>query len=79
MTEHRPGQWPVEHPVPLEDSGKERRHTHERARFTLVLGAVRAALEEEPSEYAIRAAAKRWQQGITAVADETVAKLRRTG
>lgn len=79
MTEHRPGQWPVDRPVPLEDPGEERRPTRERARFTLVLGAIRAALEEEPSEHAVRAAAKRWQQGITSVADETVAKLRRTG
>ncbi|AGP56161.1 hypothetical protein [Streptomyces rapamycinicus] len=79
MTAHRPGQWPVERPVPLEDPGKERRHTRERARFTLTLGAIRAALEEEPSERAIRAAAKRWHEAITAAADETAAKLRRTG
>jgi hypothetical protein len=45
-----------------------RRHRAERARRELTLAAVRADLEEKPSPAAVRAAARRWQSAIRAIA-----------
>ncbi|MEU1772622.1 hypothetical protein ABZ501_06395 [Streptomyces sp. NPDC019922] len=84
MTE-RPGQWPVDEPVDLdavEGDDQGARHLQlvaEQARFHVVLGAIRADLEDQPSELCLRAAARRWQQAITQLADELSQQLKNTG
>ncbi|WP_455359988.1 hypothetical protein [Streptomyces sp. SYSU K21746] len=80
--ERHPGQWPVDSPVDLDASpaiAQRQRYNAHRARFEITLGSVRADLEEQPSEASVRAAARRWQNAITAIADETVAQLRKAG
>ncbi|MGW3626463.1 hypothetical protein [Streptomyces sp. NPDC000880] len=81
MSNHRPGEWPVTTPIPLDEPSEDRQGTvaAERARFHLTLGSIRADLEEQPSEPCVRAAARRWQQAITALADDTLQQLRKTG
>lgn len=73
----RPGQWPVADPVDIEtDDGQGEQHLRlaaEQARFHVTLGAVRADLEAQPSANCVRAAARRWCNAITAMADEIAA------
>lgn len=79
----RPGEWPVEkNTAVLEDDEQGARHlaaVREPARFHVTLGAIRADLEEQPSNRSIRAAARRWHEAITNVADELIADRRRGG
>lgn len=83
MTERTPGQWPVGNPVELpepDDQGAQHLAlTAEQARFHVTLGAIRADLEAQPSELCLRAAARRWQDAITNLADELGQQLRKTG
>ncbi|MFE7791287.1 hypothetical protein [Streptomyces sp. NPDC057460] len=88
MTDRRPGQWPVDNPVhlstgdstPVEKQGAQHLAlTAEQARFHVTLGAIRADLEAQPSDMCLRAAARRWQQAITAMADELTGHLREAG
>lgn len=82
MSERRPGQWPVENPVELTEADEQgSRHlalVAEQARFHVTLVAIRADLEAQPSDICLRAAARRWQQAITAMADE-LTQLKRAG
>ncbi|MFE3495300.1 hypothetical protein ACFXOS_19875 [Streptomyces sp. NPDC059175] len=72
-----PGRWPVTEPVELDqdvDQGEQHlRLAAEQARFHVTLGAVRADLEAQPSAKCVRAAARRWCNAITAMADEIAA------
>lgn len=43
-----------------------------RARFHLTLGALRGALEEEPSTNAVRSCVRRWIAAATQVADDVI-------
>ncbi|MFD5111471.1 hypothetical protein ACFWNG_04000 [Streptomyces sp. NPDC058391] len=88
MTKHRPGEWPVASPAdlstgdstPMEKQGAQHLAlTRAQARWELTLGSIRADLEEQPSEVCLRAAARRWQDAITAMADETTAALKKAG
>ncbi|GAA3727573.1 hypothetical protein [Streptomyces tremellae] len=79
----RPGQWPVppRRPVP-EDDEQGRQHLAAsaiRARFHVVLGSIRADLEEQPSPSTVRAAARCWTDAITNLADEAVQRLKKAG
>lgn len=47
-----------------------RRHRAERARREIVLGAIRADLEEKPSPAAVRAASRRWCAAIRCMASD---------
>ncbi|QXE36948.1 hypothetical protein KQY30_24805 [Streptomyces sp. GMY02] len=88
MTDRKPGEWPVTttvdlstaEPTPVDEQGEQHlKLTAARARFDLVLGSVRADLEEQPSERSVRTAARRWCNAITALADETAQRLKKTG
>jgi hypothetical protein len=46
--------------------------TEPRARFHLTLGALRGALEEEPSASAVRSCLRRWIGAATQVADDVI-------
>jgi hypothetical protein len=65
-SERRPGEWP---PCPYTDE-LLRQQLRERARRELTLGSVRAALEEEPTPWCVRAAARRWCSQIAGIAED---------
>lgn len=77
MSDHRLGNWPVTEPVDLEppdDQGEQHLAlVSVQARFHVVLGSIRADLEEQPSPASVRTAARRWCNAITAMADEIAA------
>lgn len=87
MSERAPGRWPVDEPVDLDslldDEGPEvvayLKRQAEAARFHVTLGSIRADLDEQPSPMCVRAAARRWTEAITQLADETARRLRNTG
>ncbi|MGW1278041.1 hypothetical protein ACWD4V_13955 [Streptomyces tsukubensis] len=90
MSARRPGEWPIaqqsghlrgatEKAQPDEQGEQHLTLSAERARFHLVLGSVRADLEEQPSPACLRAAVRRWQAAITQIGDEVAARLRDTG
>ncbi|MDH6122036.1 hypothetical protein ABH930_006372 [Kitasatospora sp. GAS204A] len=78
-----PEQHPSDWPVPRSHAARTAllTETHPdanetRARFHIVLGTVRAMLEEQPSDRAARAAGRRICAAVTALADD-VAKAKR--
>ncbi|MFI6105809.1 hypothetical protein [Streptomyces sp. NPDC051310] len=76
------GQWPITEPVSLpEDEDQGAAHlalVAEQARFHVTLGSVRADLEEQPSPMCVRAAARRWCEAITAMAEDVARGMRDT-
>ena len=76
MTEHRPGRWPVDEPVDLIPDDLYLQRAAERGRHEIVLGSIRAHLEEQPSPVAVLTAVRRWINEVIAVGDE-VAKTKR--
>lgn len=80
QTPHRVGEWPVPNPVDLPEPEPE----HEspaavRARFHMVMQSIKHDLEQQPSERAVRAAARRWTDAITTAADEVAGQHRKRG
>lgn len=79
-TERRPGEWPTPRtPLPTEQDTRDNLRAqvnHERARHELTLGAIRAHLEEQPSERTVREAARNWITTITNLADDIIRGLR---
>jgi hypothetical protein len=84
--DHRPGRWPVDQPVDLDtmadtvEQGTQQylKRTAEQARFHVTLGSVRADLEDQPSPMCVRAAARRWCEAITAMAEDVARGMRDT-
>lgn len=76
MTDRQPGQWPVDDPVDLVPEDLYLKRAAERGRHEIVLGSIRAHLEEQPTAGGIQAAARKWCADITALADD-LAKARR--
>lgn len=74
------GQWPAPRTelLPQEDDTRAR-YNHERARFHLTLGAIRADLEEQPNPNQVRAASRRWIEAITQMTDEVARAAQRKG
>jgi hypothetical protein len=50
-----------------------------RARFHITLGALKAALEEEPSPRAVRSCLRRWISAATQVADDVIRDKQHNG
>ncbi|MFJ6293235.1 hypothetical protein ACIQJX_07725 [Streptomyces griseoviridis] len=73
-----PGQWPVDEPVDLIPDDLYVQRAAERARHEIVLGSIRAHLDEQPSNIAVQAAARRWCADITALADDVTKARRKT-
>ncbi|MGI5436189.1 hypothetical protein ACQEV4_01405 [Streptomyces shenzhenensis] len=76
MTEQRPGQWPVDEPVDLIPDDLYLKRAAERGRHEIVLGSIRAHLEEQPTSVAVQAAARRWCSDITALGKEIAREKR---
>ncbi|MER5209429.1 hypothetical protein ABT063_02215 [Streptomyces sp. NPDC002838] len=86
MTGHRPGQWPADEPIDLDvvqhdyaddEVGLYLKRAAERGRREIVLGSIKAHLEEQPTANAVQSAARHWISDITAIGDE-VAKAKRS-
>jgi hypothetical protein len=50
----------------------DRQHVAERARFVITIGAVKGALEEQPSAAAVRACVRRWISAALQAAEEVI-------
>ncbi|AEM87053.1 hypothetical protein [Streptomyces violaceusniger] len=74
------GQWPIPRTeLPSQEDDIRARYNHERARFHLTLGAIRADLEEQPSPSQVRAASRRWIEAIAQMTDEAARAAQRKG
>lgn len=80
------GQWPVENPVDLDQVEHAYtedevtlylRRASERGRHEIVLGSIRAHLEEQPTPVAVLTAVRRWINEVIALGDE-VSKAKRS-
>lgn len=70
-------QWPIPRTeLPPREDDTRAHYNHERARFHLTLGAIRADLEEQPSPSQVRAASRRWIEAITQMTDELAKEQR---
>ncbi|MFG3110562.1 hypothetical protein [Streptomyces tendae] len=76
MSERSLGQWPVDQPVDLVPDDLYLQRAAERGRHEVVLGSIRAHLEEQPSPIAVLSAVRRWINDVIALGDE-VAKGKR--
>jgi hypothetical protein len=77
MTGHLPGEWPVDEPVDLVPDDLYLKRAAERGRHEIVLGSIRAHLEEQPSPVAVLTAVRLWINEVIAVGDQ-VAKTKRS-
>lgn len=68
--DHQPGQWPVPRTPLPELKTEPDRDNHARARFHVTLGALRAALEEQPTPNLVRATGRRWLSAAAQLIDE---------
>lgn len=91
MTEHRPGQWPVDQPADLDaiekgsslvrtpgDDELYLKRAGEKALHEMVLDSIRHDLEQQPSPLTVISAARTWCYRITAAADEISKAKRKT-
>jgi hypothetical protein len=80
MTNHQPGGWPVDEPIDLVPEDLYLKRAAERGRHEIVLGSIRAHLEEQPTPLAVLAAVRRWNNDVIALGDQvTKAKRRNPG
>ncbi len=85
MIQRRPGEWPVNQPADLDDVDQADateddlyvKRVAELARRELVLGSIRAHLEEQPTPNSVLAASRAWCADVTAIGDK-VAKAKRS-
>lgn len=72
----RPGEWPTQPVTPDADQASHDelyvKRAQERALHEMVLGSIRHDLTHQPTPTAIRAAAVRWKNAITQLADELI-------
>jgi hypothetical protein len=73
-TPRRPGRWPVDR-TELPEPEPNRDYTRVQARFTVTFGALRAALEEQPSPALVRATGRRWINQAAQIIDEVATDM----
>ncbi|PKT67560.1 hypothetical protein CW362_39810 [Streptomyces populi] len=78
MTGHQPGEWPVDEPVDLIPDDLYVKRAAERGRHEIVLGSIRAQLEEQPSPVAVLTAVRVWINEVIALGDEVAREKRKT-
>lgn len=80
------GEWPVKVPVDLDSVQHDYaddevalylKRAAERGRREIVLGSIRAHLEEQPTTNAVQAVTRRWIADVIAIGDE-IAKAKRS-
>lgn len=77
MTAREPGEWPVDEPVDLIPDDLYVKRAAERGRHEIVLGSIRAHLEEQPSPVAVLTAVRQWINEVIAVGDEVAREKRK--
>lgn len=77
MTDYSPGECPADEPVGLIPEDLYLQRAAERGRHEIVLGSIRAHLEEQPTPVAVLSAVRRWINDVIAVGDQ-VAKAKRS-
>ena len=70
MTDYTTGECPADKPVDLIPEELYLRRAAERGRHEIVLGSIRAHLEEQPTPGAVQAAVRRWISDVTALGEE---------
>ncbi|CBG71904.1 hypothetical protein SCAB_48531 [Streptomyces scabiei 87.22] len=75
MTDYSTGECPADEPVGLIPEDLYLKRAAERGRHEIVLGSIRAHLEEQPTPSAVAAAVRHWISDLTALGDE-VAKTK---
>jgi hypothetical protein len=76
MTDYSTGECPADEPVGLVPEDLYLKRAAERGRHEIVLGSIRAHLEEQPTPIAVLSAVRRWTNDVIALGDE-VAKAKR--
>ncbi|MFM9593370.1 hypothetical protein ACKI1O_28780 [Streptomyces scabiei] len=76
MTACTTGECTDDEPVGLVPEDLYLKRAAERGRHEIVLGSIRAHLDEQPTAAAVQAAARRWCADVTALGDE-IAKAKR--
>lgn len=76
MTDYTPGECAADEPVGLVPEDLYLKRAAEQGRHEIVLGSIRAQLEEQPTPGAVLASVRRWINEVIAVGDE-VAKVKR--
>ncbi|OQR64752.1 hypothetical protein B6E66_07280 [Streptomyces maremycinicus] len=80
MTDRRPGQWPVDEPVALEqptDDELYMQRAAERALHEMVLDSIQHDLRQQPTPLSVLTAARNWCTRITAAADAIAQEKRK--
>jgi hypothetical protein len=76
MTDYSPGECPADEPAGSTPEALYMQRASEQGRHELVLGSIRAHLEEQPTPVAVLSAVRRWINDVIAVGDQ-VAKTKR--
>lgn len=76
MTGYSTGECPADEPIGFVTEDLYLQRASERGRHEIVLGSIRAHLEEQPTPIAVLSAVRRWINDVIAVGDE-VAKTKR--
>lgn len=77
MTGHSTGECPDDEPIDLVPDDLYLQRVAERGRHEIVLGSIKAHLEEQPTPGAVRAAMRRWIADVTTVGEEVATTKRR--
>lgn len=76
MTSSPMGECPADEPIGLVPEDLYLKRASERGRHEIVLGSIRAHLEEQPTAAAVQAAVRHWVGDVTALGED-VAKTKR--
>jgi hypothetical protein len=73
VTDYTTGECPADDPV-----GLYLKRAAERGRHEIVLGSIRAHLEEQPTPAAVQAAVRHWVSDLTSLGEEVAQEKRST-
>lgn len=79
MTDYSTGECPPDEPIGLVSKDLYLKRVSERGRHEIVLGSIRAHLEEQPTPGAVHAAVRHWISDITALGEDVARDRRSTG
>ena len=78
MTDYSTGECPPDEPVGLIPEDLYLKRAAERGRHEIVLGSIRAHLEEQPTPGAVQAAVRHWVSDLIALGEEVPTAKRST-
>jgi hypothetical protein len=78
MTDYTPGDCPPDEPIGFIPEELYLKRASERGRHEIVLGSIRAHLEEQPSPIAVLTAVRQWTNEVIALGDEVAREKRQT-